>query len=160
MRIGLVADIPDQPIIRRVEDMMQRDRQLHDAEARAEMTAGQGHGVDQLCAQLSGKLRQIAFGQKPEVGGDLDLVKERRCWFGVHSVGSLEVEQEGTGFGGIFVGITGLPAECKCVAGSQPSGSGMNSLSSPGTMSKRPVFHSSLACSMRSFEEDTKFHQI
>ena len=40
------------------------------------------------------------------------------------------------------------------------SGSGMNSLSSPGTVSKRPAFQSALACSMRSLREETKFHQM
>jgi len=37
------------------------------------------------------------------------------------------------------------------------SGSGMNSISSPGTLPKWPAFHSALACSMRSLREDTKF---
>ena len=40
VRIGLVADIPDQPVGRRVEDVVQRDRQFDDAEAGAEMPAG------------------------------------------------------------------------------------------------------------------------
>jgi hypothetical protein len=40
-----------------------------------------------------------------------------------------------------------------------PSGSGMNSVS-PGTGVKRPVFQSSLASSMRSRRDDTKFHQM
>ena len=40
------------------------------------------------------------------------------------------------------------------------SGSGMNSLSSPGTVSKRASFQSAFACSMRSLREDTKFHQM
>ena len=34
VRIGLVADIPDQPVARRVEDVMQRDGQLDHAQAR------------------------------------------------------------------------------------------------------------------------------
>ncbi len=34
VRIGLVADVPDQPVARRVEDVVQRDGQLDDAEAR------------------------------------------------------------------------------------------------------------------------------
>jgi hypothetical protein len=41
----------------------------------------------------------------------------------------------------------------------QRSGSGMNSVSS-GTGSNRPPFQSSLACSIRSRLEETKFHQI
>ena len=40
------------------------------------------------------------------------------------------------------------------------SGSGMNSISSPGTFSKWPAFQSALACSMRSLREETKFHQM
>src|ERR1700752_3084725 len=39
-----------------------------------------------------------------------------------------------------------------------PSGSGINS-ASPGTGAKRPAFQSALACSMRSRELETKFHQ-
>jgi hypothetical protein len=39
------------------------------------------------------------------------------------------------------------------------SGKRMNSVS-PGTGSKRPVFQSSLACSMRSLLHETKSHQI
>src|SRR5580658_3189109 len=36
----------------------------------------------------------------------------------------------------------------------------MNSAVSPGTMSKRPAFQSALAASMRSWREETKFHQM
>ena len=39
-------------------------------------------------------------------------------------------------------------------------GRGMNSSASPGTVSKHPRAHSSLACSIRSGREDTKFHQM
>src|SRR5215204_4833576 len=39
------------------------------------------------------------------------------------------------------------------------SGSGMNSLSSPGTSGKRPAFQSSLAWLIRSREEETKFQK-
>ncbi len=41
----------------------------------------------------------------------------------------------------------------------QLSGSGMNSVS-PRTGANRPVFQSSLAWSMRSLREETKFHQM
>src|SRR5262249_61859486 len=40
------------------------------------------------------------------------------------------------------------------------SGSGMNSVSSPGTSVKRLWRQSSLACSIRSLEDETKFHQM
>ena len=57
VRIGLMADVPDQPVLRRVEDVVQRDRQLDHAEARPEMTAGAAYRVDHLGAQL---IRQLA----------------------------------------------------------------------------------------------------
>ena len=61
MRIGLMADIPDQPVARRIEDVMQRDGELDDAEPRAKMAAGDGYRVDELLAQLFGNLLQIGF---------------------------------------------------------------------------------------------------
>ena len=45
-------------------------------------------------------------------------------------------------------------------APSDQSGSGMNSFSSPGTVSKRPSFQSAFACSIRSLRDETKFHQM
>ena len=54
VRIGLVADVPDQAVVRRVEDMVQRDGQFDDAEAGAEMAARDGHGVDEFGAQFGG----------------------------------------------------------------------------------------------------------
>ena len=39
VRIGLMADVPDQAVGGRVEDMVQGDRQFDDAETRAEMAA-------------------------------------------------------------------------------------------------------------------------
>ena len=61
VRIGLVADVPDQPVVRRVEDVVERDRQLDDAEPGAEMAAGLRDGVDQFGAQFARQLRQIGF---------------------------------------------------------------------------------------------------
>ena len=67
MRIGLVADVPDEPVGRRVEYVMQRDRQLDDAEAGAEMAAGDRNRVDRFLPQFIGKLAQLAFFEVPEV---------------------------------------------------------------------------------------------
>ena len=67
MRIGLVADVPDEPVARRIEHPVQRDRQLDDAEAGAEMAAGDRHGVDRLPAQLVGELGQILFGKLAQI---------------------------------------------------------------------------------------------
>ena len=50
--IGLVADVPDDLVAWRVEHVVQCNRQLDDAETRAQMTAGHSDRVDGLCAQL------------------------------------------------------------------------------------------------------------
>ena len=51
VRIGLVADVPDQPVARRVEHVMQRHGQLDHAETGAQMAAGHRDRVDRLgCA--------------------------------------------------------------------------------------------------------------
>ena len=59
VRIGLVADVPDQPVGRRVKDIVEGDCQLDDAKPRTEMAAGPGDGVDHLIAQLIGELPEL-----------------------------------------------------------------------------------------------------
>ncbi len=59
VRIGLVADVPDQPVVGRVEHVVQRHRQFDDAEAGAEMAAGLGDGVDHLRAHFVGELLEL-----------------------------------------------------------------------------------------------------
>src|SRR5690606_7894934 len=80
VRIGLVADIPYQPVLRRVEDVMQRDRQLDDAEPGAEMPTRHRHRVDGLEPQFIGKLAKFALGQLAKVFGRTDRVEKRRLW--------------------------------------------------------------------------------
>ena len=59
VRVALVADIPDQDVVGGVEQMMQRDGELDHAEPGAEMSAGGGHGIDHLRAQLIGDRAQL-----------------------------------------------------------------------------------------------------
>ena len=47
MRVGLVPDVPHQAVVRRVEDVVQRDRQLDRAEVGRQMPAGAGHRLEQ-----------------------------------------------------------------------------------------------------------------
>ena len=46
VRVGLVSHVPDEPVARGVEHVVQRHCQLDHAEARAKMAAGHGHGAD------------------------------------------------------------------------------------------------------------------
>ena len=59
VRIGLVADVPDQDVLGRLEHGMQGHRQFHDAQARAQMTAGDRNGVDGLRPQLVSDLPEF-----------------------------------------------------------------------------------------------------
>ena len=52
VRIGLVAHVPHQAVVRRVEDIMQGDGQLDRAQAGGEMAAAGADGLDQELAQL------------------------------------------------------------------------------------------------------------
>ena len=78
VRIGLVADIPDQPVGWRVEHVVQRYRQLDHAESCAEMTAGLGDCVNGLGTQLVGKLLELLGRQVFEIARKVDAV-EQRC---------------------------------------------------------------------------------
>src|SRR5215468_3045637 len=76
MWIGLMSDIPDQPVGRRVKDVVQRHSELYNTEARAEVTASDGDGVDGFTTQFVGHLSQLTGFQAPEVLRGLDLVEQ------------------------------------------------------------------------------------
>ena len=60
VRIGLVAHIPNQPVIRRIEDVVQRDRQFHGAQTGSEMAAARAYAMDQELAQLGGQIGKLS----------------------------------------------------------------------------------------------------
>ena len=66
-----MADIPDQPVVRRVEHVMQRNGQFDDAEAGAEMSAGDRDRADGFGAQLVGHLAKRALRQTAQIVGAL-----------------------------------------------------------------------------------------
>ena len=60
VRIALVADVPDDAVVGRVVEVVQRDGQFHGAQAGGEMAGGARHAVDQELAQLAREPRQLA----------------------------------------------------------------------------------------------------
>ncbi len=78
VRVGLVADVPDQPVARRVEHIVQRHRQLDDAESGAEVAAGHRHRADRFGAQLVGELAQLADRQGAQIGRGANAIEQRR----------------------------------------------------------------------------------
>ena len=76
VRIGLVADVPDQAVVGRVEHVMERDGELDHAEPGAEMAAGDRDRVDGLLPQFVGQLPQLLAIEAPQVGRRVDLVEQ------------------------------------------------------------------------------------
>ena len=55
VRVRLVTDIPDQPVVRRVENMVQGDRQLDRAQTGCKMPTHRADRIDQVGAQFVGQ---------------------------------------------------------------------------------------------------------
>ena len=72
VRVGLVAGVPDDPVARRFEQAVERDRDLDHAERRSEMAACPGDGLDDGLADLDRQLGELELVEAPEVGGVLD----------------------------------------------------------------------------------------
>ena len=75
--VGLVADVPDQPVTWRVEDIVERHGEFDDAHAAAEMAAGLRGGGDHLITQFLGKAGQVGRAKLPHGLRSRGTVKER-----------------------------------------------------------------------------------
>ena len=64
-----MAHIPDHPIIRRIENVMQRDRQFDDTKARTEMATGFSGCRNDLGAHFISQPIEIARCEGADVGG-------------------------------------------------------------------------------------------
>ena len=67
VRIGLMADVPEDLVPWRVQQRVQRDRDLAGAEVGAEVAADLADGVDDVLAHLLGDLLELLLGQVVEV---------------------------------------------------------------------------------------------
>jgi hypothetical protein len=76
VRIGLVPDVPDDFVARRLEQAVERHRKLAGAEVRSEVAADLPDRVDDQVADLLRDLLQLLVGQLPEVLGAIDLREE------------------------------------------------------------------------------------
>src|SRR5439155_18600173 len=76
VRVSLMPDVPDDAIARRIENVMQRDRQLDGTEVRRQMTACLRHRIQYERAQLARELRQPAALQATELGGISDRFEQ------------------------------------------------------------------------------------
>ena len=63
VRVGLMPHIPDQAVARRIEDVVQRDRQFDDPKPRPQMASRDRHCIDGFGAQFVSHLPERILGQ-------------------------------------------------------------------------------------------------
>ena len=76
VRVGLVADVPEDLVARRVEQAVQRDGELAGAEVGAEVPADLADRVDDQLADLLRHLLELGVGEAVQVLGAVDPVEE------------------------------------------------------------------------------------
>ena len=77
VRVGLVADVPEDLVARRVEQAVQGDGELAGAEVGAEVAADLADRVDDVGAHLLRDLLQLLVVEAVQVGGAVDPVEQR-----------------------------------------------------------------------------------
>ena len=74
--VGLVAGVPQDDVVGRVEHPVQRQRELDGAEVRAEVATDPVHGVDDDGADLLGELIERWIVESAEVRRAVDVVQK------------------------------------------------------------------------------------
>ena len=94
VRIRLMPDIPDHPVVRRVEHRVERDGQLHHPERGAEMAAGDRYRVDRLRAQFVSQLPQLLHREVAQIGRIANAIQQR-CFHRAHIASRSEFSSAG-----------------------------------------------------------------
>ena len=84
-----MSDIPDQPVCRRIEDVMQRDAEFDDTKTGRKMTAGLRNRVYKELPNLSSQLREFPWGEFSNIRWRRNVIEQfmGRIWCGVwHTV--------------------------------------------------------------------------
>ncbi len=74
--IGLVADVEEELVLGSVEDRVEGQGQLHDAEVGAEVAAGLRKGLNQELANLFGQCGHLSKAQTLEIGRRMDGLQQ------------------------------------------------------------------------------------
>ena len=78
MRIGLVADVPQDLVARRVQQAVGRDGELARAEVRTEMAADLPDRVDDQLADILGHALQLGVAEVVQILRDADAIEQHR----------------------------------------------------------------------------------
>jgi hypothetical protein len=91
MGIGLMANVPDEPVFRRVEKVVERYRKLDNAKPRTEMPSRDRYSFDQLVSQLVSDLLELIWIEFAKVLRVCDCVEERGAVADCHFYTFLEI---------------------------------------------------------------------
>ena len=84
--IGLVPDVPDQPVLGCIEHIVDSGGKFDHAQSGPQMPAGHADCIDQFQAQFIGKLAELLRFQLPKFGGRIHRIEQRcpglACHFG------------------------------------------------------------------------------
>ncbi len=114
VHVGLVAGVPEHLVLRRVEDAVQGEGELHHAEVGAEVAAGLGDGVDEEGADLLCQPAQLFQAEPVQIARSRDAGQQRHpCLLAVEllpGLTSLMFRRGGTcPGGGSYVTRSALP---------------------------------------------------
>ncbi len=87
MRVGLVSHVPDQAVVRRLEDIVKGNRQLDGTQPGCEVTATGRDRLNEEFPQLAGYRGQLGQRKLAQIRRGLDNAQQRvfigrRCHFG------------------------------------------------------------------------------
>ena len=74
--IRLVPGVPHDPVTGRLEQAVERQRQLDDPEGRAQVSAGIGDCPDDRFADLGGQLHELVLGETAQVGRTVEVPED------------------------------------------------------------------------------------
>ena len=76
VRVALVGNIKHDLVLRRIEDIVKRNRKLHNSQVRADVPALLAHPVDDRCSRLVGEDRQFCHSQLFDVIRAVNLLQK------------------------------------------------------------------------------------
>jgi len=82
VRVRLVANVPHQAVMGRVEDKVQCDGEFHGTKVGRQVSPGTRHSLEQKVAQLEGQRLKLRSAQPPQGRRKIDRLKQRVVWCG------------------------------------------------------------------------------
>jgi len=77
--IGLIAGIPHDFVFRRIQEILQRDRQLHHTQIGGQVPPDIRNHRKDLLTDLLAQFRKLLRGEAFQISGTVDIFQQRHC---------------------------------------------------------------------------------